>query len=395
MRRRDFLIQTGTMATAASLLPGAIGVAGARATSTHDFSDRVLVLVELNGGNDGLNTVIPYADPAYAAARPGLAIARDRVLQLDEMLGFHPALAPLMPAWTDDDLAVVLGVGYPRPDRSHFRSIEIWNTGAESDQVLQDGWAARAFSEADIARDLVADAIVLSGDKGPFFGRDMRTLVMNQPAQFVAQAGRVGSSDMEVRPTALGHILSTRAAVTGAAAEISQRLEAATPVTATFPQAAFGRQVEVAARIIAARIPVAAIKLTLGSFDTHAGQANRHNNLLSILAEGLAAFRLAMQASGDWDRVLVMTYAEFGRRVGQNGSAGTDHGTAAPHFLIGGRVRGGFYGRQPSLLDLDGGDLKYNMDYRSLFATASQNWWGLSPMSATFGGQRPINGLLA
>ncbi len=397
MNRRDFLRATGGAATALSA--GPVLSRAALAAGGHDFNNRVLVLVELNGGNDGINTVIPYADRAYQTSRPQLAIPRDQVLTLDERLGFHPALGPLMDAWSAGDLAVALGVGYPQPDRSHFRSIEIWNTGSASDQVLSRGWASGVYGETNITHDQIADALILSGDSGPFFGPGISAIRLDNPDRFVDRADRMEAGGMAAGGSALDHILNTRATVVAAASEIEQRLRAAGELGVAFPTGGpagpFGRSLEVAARVIASGIDIPAIKLTLGSFDTHAGQANQHRNLLTQLGAGFAAFRQAMIGTDNWDRVLVMSYAEFGRRVGQNGSGGTDHGTAAPHFVMGGGVNGGFFGEQPSLVDLDAGDLKYTMDYRSLLASATQTWWGLPEASQTLGAHRPVPGLLS
>jgi uncharacterized protein (DUF1501 family) len=405
MNRRDFLKTGSSVAIMASISPGlaravrADGGDNSLVVGSQELGNRILVLVELNGGNDGLNTVIPYSDPAYVAARPGLAIPREQVLQLNEQLGLHPALMPLMDSWQAGDLNIALGVGYDRPDRSHFRSIEIWNTASTSEQFLSQGWAARAFDEAGLARNLIADSFVISGDNGPFYGSDIQTVKISNPDQFVDRASRIGGNDMQSGQGALDHILQTRSATSLAATEIETKLAGIPDFGVQFPTAgpfgSFGREMEVAAKIVASGMRVAAIKVSLGSFDTHANQPNTHRNLVSRLAESLAAFRAAMTETGNWDRVLVMTYAEFGRRVAQNGSNGTDHGTAAPHFILGGKVNGGFTGAQPSLTDLNAGDLKHTMDFRELFATASQGWWGLPPTNQTFGGHGIVPGLLA
>jgi len=395
--RRDVLRYSGAAAALALGGPALVGAARA-AQPIHDFNNRVLVLIEFNGGNDGLNTVVPYADPAYAAARPTLALPRDQVIQLDEQAGLHPALEPLSAAWRDGDLAIVQGVGYERPDRSHFRSIDIWNTASDAAQYLADGWVARSFTEASVRRDLVADGFVISGDNGPLFGGDLRAVKLNDPDRFVDRAGRVTANSMPNRTSALDHILQTQTNVIAVADDLSQRLRNSPELGVEFPTTgqfgAFGREMEIAAQIISSNIPVAVIKVSLGSFDTHAGQANLHRNLLDRFATSVSAFRQAMQNTGHWNRVLLMTYAEFGRRVGQNGSNGTDHGTAAAHFVHGGRVNGGLFGVAPSLTDLDGGDLKHAVDFREMFATATQSWWGLPPTNQTFGGRRPIVGLV-
>jgi uncharacterized protein (DUF1501 family) len=176
---------------------------------------------------------------------------------------------------------------------------------------------------------------------------------------------------------ALAHILQVQRELSHASSDLQSRLQQAPPLSGTFPATPIGKQLQTAAQLLVAKVPVAVMKVSLGSFDTHANQLGQHERLLKELAEGLVAFRQAVQQTGQWDRVLVMTYSEFGRRVSENASVGTDHGTAAPHFLLGGKVKGGLYGPTPSLTDLQEGDLKYQIDFRSLYSTLITNWWGL------------------
>ncbi len=371
MDRRQFLKWTG----AASALMLAPGVSIARPSGS--VADRVLVLVELAGGNDGLNTLVPYSDPAYLKARPSLAIERDQVLQLSSAVGLNPALEPLMAAWKGGDLAVLQGVGYPSPNRSHFRSIEIWETGSDSDETLQDGWLGRLL-DGRIPADYAAGGVVLGAeDAGPLQG-DVRAFVTRDPAQLIKAARRLRPAPSS--PTtnkALAHILSVQDDLIRGAALINARHGQADLHGVRFPRGPFGQQVESAARLIIGGVPTAAIKISLGGFDTHAGQQGPHQRLLDDLGQGLAALRLALVKASLWDKVLIVTYSEFGRRVAENGSGGTDHGAASAHLALGGRVVGGLHGAQPSLTDLDGGDLKHTLDFRALYAEIARSWWGL------------------
>ncbi len=385
MNRRGFLAGAG----AAALLPAALPFA-AQAGAINPAAGRVLVLVELAGGNDGLNTVIPYGDPAYRRLRPGLAVARDQVVQLDGAIGLHPALAPLMPAWRDRTLAVALGVGYPRPNRSHFRSIDIWESGSDSAEVIGDGWIARLWDGRRRARPLAADAIILGGGGDIAAGGDARSITLQDPEKFVRQAERMPPRTGTQRNPALRHLLTVRSEIDQAARELRAAEARAPRLKTSFPAGPLGRQAATAARLIAAKTPVMVVKLSLPGFDTHRAQPGRHANLLKSLGEALAAFRAAMIETGDWQRVLVMTYSEFGRRAAQNGSMGTDHGTAAPHLVMGGQVSGGLYGRQPNLTDLEGGDLKHALDFRALYATVAERWWGLPADGSPFAGHRPV-----
>lgn len=337
---------------------------------------RVLVLVQLDGGNDGLNTVIPYADPRYRALRPGLGIARERVLQLTEGVGLHPALAPLMPRWEARELAVVQGLGYAAPNRSHFRSQDIWETASRSDEVLETGWVARALGAAPDSA-LCADAIALGGEElGPLAGAGLRALVVEEPEAFIRAARRLpGGGDAKGNP-ALTHILKVQRDIKRSGARLDAALREVEGVGEGMPRTPLGRQLQQAARLIAAGSTARVFKVVHGGFDTHAGQLPRHERLLEQLAEGLAAFAAEVKRLGRWEDVLVATYSEFGRRAEENASGGTDHGTAAPHLLLGGRVRGGLYGEAPSLTDLDAGELRYTTEVKAYYATLIQGWGG-------------------
>lgn len=373
--RRDFLKTAGSAAVTALFWPDRL-LFGAAADAVR--WDRILVLVELKGGNDGLNTLVPYADKRYYAVRPRLAVPRDGVLQLSETHGLAPALKPILPAWEKKELAVIPGVGYPRPNRSHFRSIDIWDTASDADEVLSDGWIARLFAEARPPAEAAAEAVAVGrAGLGPVAGPSVRALALDDPTAFLQSARRVRKAAGEKGNGALSHLLAVQDDVLSAAAVMEKKLAAAPPLSTEFPQHRLGRDLATCARILASGVPVPVLKVALGGFDTHQNQRAVHERLLGELAEGLAAFRAACVSAKLWDRVLVMTYSEFGRRVAENGSAGTDHGTAAPHFLLGGKVKGGFHGDHPSLDDLDGGDLKFTTDFRRLYATAARSWWNL------------------
>lgn len=337
---------------------------------------RILVLLELHGGNDGLNTVIPYADQDYYRLRPRLAIARDQIKQLTPTIGLHPALIALMPLWEAKELAVVNGIGYPAPNRSHFRSIEIWETGSESNQVLDEGWLARLFQRYPAPREFFAEGIVLGrGEAGPLGGGRARVIALQDPDRFARHAELIRPIQATTQNRALRHILEVQAEISRAGVDLQTHIQSVAAVEDQFPATGIGKQLALAARLIAAQVPVAVVKLTHGSFDTHAGQPTTHHRLWEELAQALASFRAVLQKQNLWDRVCVMTYSEFGRRAAENGSHGTDHGTAASHFLLGGRVKGGLYGAYPSLTELQGGDLRHTTDFRSLYNTVVLNWW--------------------
>jgi len=380
MNRRGFLAATG----AATVSVG-WGMPAAHA-ATPGYGN-VLVLVELQGGNDGLNTVVPFADPAYYALRPQLAIAREQVLALDAATGLHPSLQPLLALWQTGELAIVQGVGYPDANLSHFRSIEIWDTASRSNEYLQDGWLARSFRAAPAPREYAADGVVVgSGAMGPFAG-GARAVAITNTEQFLRQARLAQPAAAATGSGALAHILKVEREVAQAAAGLSSGHAFST----VFPPGAFGNAVRTAAQVIAAQPGVAAVKISLGNFDTHRGQLATHARLLQELAGGLVALKAALLELRRWDSALVMTYSEFGRRAAENRSGGTDHGTAGAHFAMGGRVRGGLYGRPPELGRLDrNGNLPHAVDFRDLYATVLGGWWGVSAEQALGGRFQPV-----
>jgi uncharacterized protein (DUF1501 family) len=373
MHRREFL-QSAAAGSALAWLP--------RHSWAAANYQKLLILVELKGGNDGLNTVIPYADPHYAALRPRLAVVRDQVLQLDDNTGLNPALAPLMPLWKAGEIAVVEGVGYPSANLSHFRSIEIWDTASKSNEYLQEGWLTRAFAHEPVPRRYAADAVVVgSAEMGPFSGSGTRTIALSNTEQFLQQA-KLAVAAGQAHNTALSHILRVEQDIVQAASGLNTHHIFRT----VFPQTTFGSAIRTAAQVVASRTGVAALKVSLNGFDTHSGQAGTHTRLLKELAEGLAALKGALGEIGRWDDTLVATYAEFGRRPRENASAGTDHGTASAHFVLGGRIKGGLYGQRPALDRLDGnGNLPFAVDFRDIYATVLERWWGTSAAVALRG----------
>lgn len=386
MNRRDLLKYAGLgafIATVPAPLRALAQQAGPLARR------RTLVLVELKGGNDGLNTVIPYSDPLYYELRPQLAVAKDGVLPLGGGLGFNPALKPLMAAWDKGELAIVRGVGYPQPNRSHFRSIEIWETASKSEETLHEGWVAAAL-KGGIGK--AADGIIVGDyEFGPLQGPAMRNVIFQQPEQFIAQAKRMKAMEQANAGGALGHLLRVRADLRGATQQLEPLFDQEPQFATEFPKTPFGNQAKVAAQLIVAGAEVPAIKISLRSFDTHVNQRGQHDRLLGVLADGLAALRGALIESGRWNETLVMTYSEFGRRVRENANRGTDHGTASPHLILGGTVKGGFHGIQPRLDDLTDGDLKFSVDYRALYATVARRWWGIAGDIGRLGTYKPLN----
>lgn len=343
---------------------------------------KLLILVELKGGNDALNTVVPYADPNYARLRPRLAIDPDQLVKITPAAGLNPMLSKLAALWEEKRLAIVQGVGYPDPNLSHFRSIEIWETASKSDEFLEAGWLNRAFVASPSPSGFVADGVVVGiGGMGPLSGTGARVIALANPEQFLRNA-RLARGEGESRNAALAHILRIERDVLASA----QRLHAQRTFATAFPTGAFGNAVATAAQLAANEAGVAVVRITLDGFDTHANQLNPHRNLMRQLGEGLAALREALVEIGRWDSTVVATYSEFGRRPRENQSGGTDHGTAATHLVMGGKVRGGMYGAPPALDRLDGGgNLPFAVDFRAYYATFLERHWqvGAKPVVGT------------
>jgi uncharacterized protein (DUF1501 family) len=365
MRRRDFLRLLTAAPFAACAVPALAAALPAR----------LLILVELKGGNDGLNTLVPHADPHYAGLRPRLAIARDTLLPVSDSEGLHPALARLMPAWEAGELAIVRGLGYPEPNLSHFRSIEIWDTASSSHDYLADGWLARALARRPSPAHFAADGVVVgAADLGPLSGGAARTIALTDPEQFLRSARLASSEAVSVANAALAHVLRVEADIRRSA----DRLRPGRGLSTAFPGGPFGTAVKTAAQLAAHPENALAIRITLNGFDTHANQLGTHAGLLRQLGEGLACLRAGLQEAGRWNDTLVATYAEFGRRPRENQSGGTDHGTASVHFVMGGGVNGGLHGEPPRLDRLDAnGNPAFSVDFRSYYATLLRGAWGL------------------
>lgn len=331
---------------------------------------RVLVLIELRGGNDGLNTVVPIDHGTYHDLRPRIGLKPEAVARLAGGPALHPSLAPLGVLWDAGEMAILQGVGYPQPNLSHFRSIEIWDTASDSQQVLQTGWLTRAAQASGEFTQYSADGVVLgAADLGPL-GGGARAIAMNDPARFAAQA-RLASGEMAPAHGALAHVVRVEADIARAGASIRPDTTFATE----FPRGPAGQAVRNAAGILATGgVPV--IRLALPGFDTHQNQLALHAALLKQVADGVVALRAALMEQGLWNRTLVLTYSEFGRRPRENQTTGTDHGTASSLFAFGPLVRGGQHGEAPDLQRLDDdGNLRYTVDFRRVYAELLESLW--------------------
>lgn len=337
---------------------------------------RTLVFLHLNGGNDGLNTVIPYTDPMYRALRPSLAVSAAQVRKLDAKLGLHPALGGLEALWKKDRLAIVNGVGYPEPNYSHFRSTEIWYT-AQPERTPVDGWLGRALDAG--AQDKPLRAVAL-GKEAPLSltCASPGIVTMTDFSRFRLPKGMATAAAAweayRMLPGARGEVGEAGAQ----AIRVADRIAKLKPAEGPF-QGRLGQELRKVLALLQADLGLEVIQLSHGGFDTHAGQTASHNRLLGELGNNLRVFQEQLEGSGLGESVLTVVFSEFGRRVEENLSAGTDHGSAGPVFVMGQGVAPGFLGEQPSLEDLDGDNLRFTTDFRRIYAALLPACFGLDP----------------
>jgi len=382
--RRSFLKLSALAGGSLALAPQLLARVGRPTTG-----DRRLVLLFLEGGNDGLNTIVPFADDRYHQARPKLRLTPDAALHLDGHNALHPELAPLLPLFHDGKLSIVQGVGYARPNLSHFVSRDIWHSGlrepwtteAAASRVVATGWVGRATSTRNdglppVALGTSEAPLLLKGpERDGLTVRNLGGMAMAAaPLQPMAPVSTDGMSG-----AALPGPLARMAATAEDALATAQRLrEAAAKIPAGkgYPQSALGQRLREIARLARIENGPPVLWTRLGGFDTHALQLGTQAALLQQLARATAAFHQDLATDGTADRTLFLVYSEFGRRVHENGSAGTDHGTAGPVLAIGGGLRGGILGHAPDLGDLDQGNLRVQHDFRALFSEVAGDWLG-------------------
>jgi uncharacterized protein (DUF1501 family) len=382
-----------------ALLPGLVTLprpfASAAGLLPPDPEGRVLVVVQLTGGNDGLNTVVPFADDVYHRARPVLAVPPSQVVRLSDDTGLSPALAALAPLWDGGRLAVVRGAGPPQPDRSHFRSMEIWHTASLADPAPTTGWIG-ALAQRSPGEGV---PVVRAG------GRDLPAALAGAPVQAPALASL---DDVLIDSAARGPAPAQRARLQRACCAAGRQGEAAFLADAyldafdcaerlhtlrassrgDFPGGELGRALELSALLIGARLGLRVLYVTQDGYDTHARQQATQSALLRDLGAALAAFDSRLAAQGDGDRVVVLVFTEFGRRIHENASGGTDHGAANPVLLLGAPVRPGLHGEPPALSDSEDADVPVTLDFRHIYA-AALDWLGIPPSTVLPGNFAP------
>jgi len=397
LNRREFLTVSGTVVGVGIQSPIPAFLAAAGLSQEKPMDETILVAIQMAGGNDGLNTVVPFRDDHYHRQRPTLALKESEVIRIQDDLGFHPAMKPLMAVWETGHLAVVQGVGYPQPSDDHNRAMEIWQTARPEDPLAETGWLGRTgdrLLESDnVSGAVVAPSVFLGQIPIPLtlVGKHQPAVRCQHPAGIFSlrqdraslvryhELIQIATAGREKAPQGL---LAEMIPLERQTVEHLKKLEEvlARPGDAsTFPDTNFGRQLSCLTQLLRADLGVRIFCLDLGgqgpgTFDTHALQAANHGELLAELAQGLASLAEVLKKDGLFDRVVIYTYSEFGRTIRENGRKGTDHGAAAPVFVLGGKVKGGLVGKHPPLDVLEKAGVKHHTDFRSLYATFLDEW---------------------
>ncbi|GAC1574628.1 MAG: DUF1501 domain-containing protein [Candidatus Elarobacter sp.] len=367
-------------------------------------NDRVLVVINFQGGNDGLNTVVPYGMPDYYRYRPSIGIAPSEVLRIDDTVGLNPALAPFKKLYDAGKVAVVQGVGYPDPDHSHFRSTEIWQT-AQPKGYDATGWLGRYLDEAGLPKANLFNAVAISNIVPELLiSRNSDVPAIDALRGYGLRSDKTSGNREAFHEFVRDTTVPFRSPFLAQVAEIEDhaqrgaeelpKLVAGYQPGATYPTTALGRSLALAAQIVGSKLGTRILYVQHGSFDTHVTQKQTQDRLLADFANAIAAFYQDLAAHGNDGRVLTMTFSEFGRRVPENASRGTDHGEAAPVFLIGGGVKAGLYGEHPNLQRLNAGNLAFSTDFRQVYATVLERWLGRPSAPIVGGGFVPL-GVLA
>ncbi len=378
--RRDFIKRTGLVAAGSFLAPSFINSLSERSI---DFTGKRLVVIQLSGGNDGLNTIVPYNNDIYYKSRPQISIAKNEVIRLNDELGMNPALTALKSLFDDGLVSLINSVGYPNPDRSHFRSMDIWHTASNADEYWKTGWLGRYLDAECVNCESLHKAIEVNPTLDlAMKGERLKGLAMEDPRKLLRDIN--GGHNRSIAKLNSGHeheensveyLYKTLVESVNSADYIGEKVKLYKSKV-TYPQGRFANNLKTIAEMINSGLETSVYYSQLGGFDTHAQQKQKQSRLLKGYADGVAAFVKDLKANGTLKDTLILTFSEFGRRVGQNASAGTDHGTANNLFVIGEQVQSGIYNAAPDLTDLDNGDLKYQIDFRNVYATVLDKWLG-------------------
>ncbi len=398
MKRRQFITNSILASAGSLLIPNflkALELQSPNVLTNH----KKLIIIQLSGGNDGLNTVVPYHNDIYYKLRPDIAIEKTKILTLNDELGLNPVMLGLKNLYDDGMLSIINNVGYPNPDRSHFRSMDIWQTASGADEYLSTGWLGRCLdvqcTQTNIQSQIQNQikclphyAIEVDDTLSLAMKGELSKALAVQDAKKLFQATRpvfLKTMQPQISEThTQGHdnvsYLYKTLAETVSSAEYLYDTSKIQKTKGTYATGEFGKRIKTIAELILSGVQTQIFYVSLSGFDTHIRQNEKQAKLLEEYATSVAALIEDLKANGLLDNVLVMTFSEFGRRVAQNGSNGTDHGTANQVFLMGNKLRKkGFYNAAPNLTDLDEGDLKFTIDFRNVYADVLKNWLAINP----------------
>ena len=369
MNRRNFLTLTGTFTGGSLLLPDFLYSFGSQ--NNLALGEQCVVFVQLNGGNDGLNTFIPFEDALYYGLRPKIAISKTEVLSSSKGMAFHPALKGFASMQQSGDLSVIQNVGYPNPVRSHFRSQEIWQTAPTNQEYLNEGWLGRYLDLQCKEHQPTAGINIDSIDNLALKGEEPNSITVKDPNRFIAKNRQENDSQLSDNPQ-LDFVRKIANSVIEGSDDIQKALSKSAVSDVVYPKTGLAKNLEWISKLIKGNLNSKVYYTSLGGFDTHDNQLAIHKNRLTELNDAVVSFYQDLKKSQQLQNVTIVVFSEFGRRVKDNGR-GTDHGTAAPMFIIGGNNRGKIIGKNPNLSDLDNGDLKHDIDFRSVYASLLKN----------------------
>lgn len=378
IKRKEF-IQIGSLATASLMVPKFLKAFEGQSTVLP--GNKVVVILQLSGGNDGLNTVIPVRNDLYYKARPKLGIVKDKALSVTDEVSLHPALTGFKELYDDGSLAILNNVGYPNPDRSHFRSMDIWHTASQSSEYWTNGWVGRYLDSQCKGCDKPTQAIELDDVLSlALKGEDIKGIAVKDPKRLYGTANEKFFRDImknhkdEAGEQPVDYLYKTMAETLSSADYIFKQSRMH-PTNAEYPKTDLGNSLKTIASLIYSEINTKVYYVSLGSFDTHINQDAQQNRLFTEMNDAVKAFVKDLKQQHRFDDVMLFTFSEFGRRVNQNASNGTDHGTANNMFLVsGGLKQKGILNAMPDLADLNEGDLKYNVDFKNVYATILNKW---------------------
>ena len=377
IKRKEFL-QLGSLATASFMVPKFLKAF--EAVDRVPPGNKVMVILQLSGGNDGLNTVIPIRNDIYYRERPRLGIEKTKALSLTDEVGLHPALISLRELYDNGDLGILNNVGYPNPDRSHFRSMDIWQTGSASSEYITTGWIGRYLDAQCNGCDKPTYALEIDDILSlALKGENSKAIAMKDPKRLFGTSNEKFFKDVlkdhkNGNEETVDYLYKTMSETLSSANYIFEQSKLH-PSSSDYPKTELGNGLKTIASLIFSDINTKVYYISLGSFDTHVNQEAQQQRLFTELSDAVRAFTTDLKNNNRFNDVILFTFSEFGRRVSQNASGGTDHGTANNMFLVGGALKQkGIINEMPNLSDLDEGDLKYKIDFKTVYATVLKNW---------------------